>query len=152
MSVYEQAYGFTRLRLLVEVVELTLGGAFVLLLVAGIRMTGSWLPRACVGLLSVAVLGIAALNPDSYVAAHNVTRYEQTGQVDVAYLAGLSADAVPALLSLPAALRSCDLVSLAPALSESSATWYDVNLARSDARQLLRKTPVAACPGSALGG
>ncbi|MGB8652654.1 MAG: DUF4173 domain-containing protein, partial [Mycobacteriales bacterium] len=64
MSLYEQQYGFTRLRLFVDAVELTLGATFVLLLAAGVRLTGTWLPRAVVALAAVALLALAVVNPD----------------------------------------------------------------------------------------
>ena len=47
MSIYEQAYGFTRLRVFVLATEFWLGAALILVMVAGIRMSGSWLPQAC---------------------------------------------------------------------------------------------------------
>ena len=46
---------------------------------------------------AAALLALAALNPDAYIARHNLDRFAETGKVDTAYLAGLSADAVPAL-------------------------------------------------------
>jgi hypothetical protein len=138
MSLYEQEYGFTRLRLFVDTVELALGAIFVLLLAAGIRMTNTWLPRAVVAIGAVALLALAALNPDAYIADHNVTRYERTGRIDLAYLATLSADAVPALIRLPTELRACALVQLAPAIRDTTDPWYDFNLARIRARESLR--------------
>lgn len=145
MSLYEQEYSFTRLRLFVDTVELTLGATFVLLLAAGVRMTNNWLPRAIVGLASVAMLALAAVNPDAYIAGHNVTRYQQTGHIDVAYLATLSPDAVPALMRLPADVRACALAQLAPSLRDSTDPWYDINLARTHARALLATHPIGLC-------
>lgn len=152
MSLYEQEYGFTRLRLFVQAVELTLGATFVLLLAAGLRMTWTWLPRAVVALAAVALLALASINPDAYIANHNVARYERTGQIDIAYLATLSADAVPALVRLPAELRGCALQRLAPQLLGSDDPWYDVNLARSRARTLLRSHPITACEAAGRPG
>ncbi len=145
MSLYEQAFGFTRLRLLATAIELSLGGVFVLLGVAGLRLTGSWLPTAVVGLACGAVLGLAALDPDAYVAEHNIARYEQTGRIDLRYLSTLSADAVPALAALPADVRACALARLAPQLRGSSDPWYDRNRSRSAARALLADLPVGTC-------
>jgi hypothetical protein len=145
MSVYEQEYGFTRLRLLVHAVELALGAVLVLLLLAGVRLTGGWLPRAVACLGALTLLGLAAVDPDAWIAEHNVTRYAQTGRIDVDYLAALSADAVPALDRLPADLRGCALESLAYSLNESSDPWYDGNVARARARELLSDRPVGAC-------
>lgn len=148
MSLYEQEYGFTRLRLFVDAVEVTLGGTFLLLLAAGVRMTNTWLPRAVVALAAGALLALAAVNPDAYIASHNVTRYEQTGRLDVAYLATLSADAVPALASLPADLRACALAQVASDVRDGTDPWYDFNLARVRARELLRAEPTFTCGSS----
>jgi MFS family permease len=149
MSLYEQEYGFTRLRLFVDTVELALGAIFILLLAAGIQMTNTWLPRAVVATAAVALLALAALNPDAYVAEHNVTRYEQTGRIDLAYLATLSADAVPALVRLPTDLRACALMRLAPAVRDSPDPWYDFNLARIRARESMRTHPIEDCRSAA---
>ena len=50
MDLYQQAYGFTLLRVLVDAFELWLGLLVVLVLVAGVRLSGWWLPRAALGL------------------------------------------------------------------------------------------------------
>jgi len=109
MHVYEQAYGFTRLRLLVSFFEGWLGLLVVLVLAAGIRLRGSWLPMAMVLTGAGALLTLAWLNPDAYIASHDVDRYQQTGKIDITYLAGLSADAAPALADLPPAVAACVL-------------------------------------------
>lgn len=107
MSLYEQQYGYTTLRLFVTAVELWLGSVFVLIMITGLRMSGRWLPRA-VGVGAVlTVLGLAALNPDAYIARHSVERFEQTGKIDVGYLSRLSSDAAPELDRLPEPYRSC---------------------------------------------
>ena len=128
MHVYEEAYGFTRLRLLVSVFEGWLGLVVLLVLVAGIRLRGRWLPRAVVLTGAGALLALAALNPDGYVAERNVERYLETGKVDWAYLAGLSADAVPALRALPAEAQAC----LLQERGESDG-WLEWNLGRARA-------------------
>jgi two-component system sensor histidine kinase BaeS len=107
MHVYEEAYGFTRLRLLVTLFEGWLGLLVVLVMVAGIRLRGPWLPMATVLTGAVALLGLAWLNPDAYIASQNIDRYQQTGKVDTAYLAGLSADAAPELSRLPESIAAC---------------------------------------------
>lgn len=127
MHVYEQAYGFTRLRLLVTVFEGWLGLLVVLVLVAGARLRSSWLPMATVVSGALALLGLAWLNPDAYIAAHNVDRYEHTGKIDTAYLAGLSADAAPELARLPAGVAACVLHR------HRADDWLEWNLGRSRA-------------------
>jgi hypothetical protein len=145
MWLYQQEYGFTRLRLFVDTVELVLGAVFVLLLAAGLRLSGSWLPRAVVALVTVSLLVLAAVNPDAWIAGHNVRRFADTGRLDVAYLSTLSADAVPALLKLPAPQRACALGPLVAALSRTDDPWFDANLARSRARRLLADQPAGVC-------
>ena len=107
MHVYEGAYGFTRLRMLVSVFEGWLGLVLLLVLAAGLRLRGPWLPRAALLTGAVSLLALSAVNPDAYIARHNVERFEQTGKVDTTYLAGLSADAVPALAGSGVAALGC---------------------------------------------
>lgn len=137
MHTYEEAYGFTRLRVLVSVCELWLGVVLAMVLAAGVRLRGGWLPRAVVGSAVAALIGLAALNPDRFIAERNVDRYEQTGRIDTAYLAGLSADAVPALDALPAPLRGCALSEIAYELGREPDGWREWNLGRRDAREIL---------------
>ena len=86
MDLYQDAYGFTRLRLVVDLFEGWLGLVVIGVLVAGIGLRGAWLPR--VALLSGAalLLGLAIANPDAWIARHNVDRYQATGKVDWSYL------------------------------------------------------------------
>ena len=129
MHVYEEAYGFTRLRLLVSAFEGWLGILVVLVLAAGIRLDGRWVPRAAVVTGACALLGLSVLNPDGYIAEQNVARYVETGRADWYYLAGLSADAVPTLERSPAQVRSC--VTTLPAAEPDS--WLEWNLGRARA-------------------
>jgi hypothetical protein len=145
MHTYQEALGFTRLRVLVSVVELWLGLVFLLVLAAGVRFRAGWLPRAVLGTGMVALLALAALDPDRFIADRNIDRWEkgqengqENGQeLDAGYLAGLSADAVPALLRLPEPDRGCVLAGIAADLAEAPDDWREANLARSTARDLL---------------
>ncbi len=146
MWAYERAYGFTQLRLLVSVCEVWLGVVFILVLAAGIRLRGHamWLPRAVVGTAVVALLGIAAVNPDRFIAEQNLVRYEETKNIDLDYLSTLSADAVPVLDRLPEPLRTCVLEEIAADLdSRGPDDWREWNLGRMQARNILGdyKTP-----------
>ena len=80
MHVYEQAYGFTRLRLLVAVFEGWLGVVVVLVLGAGVRLRGAWVPRAALLTGAVSLLALAAVNPDAWIARHNVDRFDRDRQ------------------------------------------------------------------------
>jgi hypothetical protein len=138
MWLYEQTYGFTVLRLLVIVCEGWLGLVFVLVLVAGVRLRGAWLPRVAVASAALALVGLVAVNPDYLIAQQNVTRYESLHRIDLYYLESLSADAVPALDRLPTQLRECVLNDIAAQLRElgpdEPREW---NLGRARARQVL---------------
>ncbi|RSM47738.1 DUF4173 domain-containing protein [Actinoplanes sp. ATCC 53533] len=150
MDLYADTYGLTRLRLLVVICELWLGLVFLLILVAGIRLTGLWLPRAVVAAAVLALIGLSVANPDRLIADHNVTRFEQTGRIDTAYLSDLSADAVPALDRLTGKDRDCALAPLATDLEENQDDWRGWNLGRYQARDLLVHDPPhdnANCPG-----
>lgn len=111
MHLYQEAYGFTRLRLLVDVFEGWLGFVVFGVLIAGIGLKGSWLPRMALLSSAVMLLGLAAINPDAWIARHNLERYEQTGKIDWGYLDDLSLDAVPVKAKLPIADRSCAMAS-----------------------------------------
>ncbi|MEH0936815.1 DUF4153 domain-containing protein [Micromonospora psammae] len=140
MQVYADAYGATRLRLVVATVELWLGLLFVLVGAATIRLRAGWLPRLVLAAAVVALLGLAAVDPDRFIAERNVDRYLRTERLDVHYLSGLSADAVPALDRLPEPMRSCALRWIAAELPADG--WRAANVGRSQARATLARRPV----------
>ncbi|MBB4907455.1 DUF4153 domain-containing protein [Actinophytocola algeriensis] len=135
MWTYQQAYGFTVLRLLVEVCELWLGAVFVLVLVALVRLRTAWLPRAAVGAAAVALLALVALDPERLIADRNIDRAEQGMPVDTEYLSGFSADVVPAVERLPEPQRSCVLREVAAGPGDDG--WQGWNLSRAAAREAL---------------
>jgi hypothetical protein len=135
MWTYQQAYGFTVLRLLVEVCELWLGAVFVLVLVSLVRLRPAWLPRAAVGAAVIALLALAVLDPERFIADRNIDRAEDGMPLDVRYLSGFSADIVPAAERLPEPQRSCVLRAVAARLDDDG--WTAWNLSRSAARDLL---------------
>ncbi|MBD7917840.1 DUF4173 domain-containing protein [Cellulomonas sp. Sa3CUA2] len=126
MDLYVEAFGLTRLRLLVLVAEVALAVILVLVMVAGIRWRGTWLPVAVVQVVAVAMLGLALADPDAQIVRHNTTG-EARAQLDLGYLRGLSADAVPALDALDEPLRSCALAFREVAVPTGVA---DANLSR----------------------
>ncbi|MFD7656112.1 DUF4153 domain-containing protein [Actinosynnema sp. NPDC059797] len=142
MWVYQQAYGFTVLRVLVSACELWLGVVYLLVLAAGVKLDGRWLPRAVVGTGLAALLAIAALNPDRFTAERNVERWHATGDVDVTYLSRLSDDAVPALVALPEELRACALRGRRVERDD----WRAWNLGRRQAREALEALAGSGAP------
>ena len=129
---YQQAYGFTVLRLLVETCEVWLGVIYLLIIVAGVRMRAGWIARSAVALAMLAVLALAVLNPEGFIARHNIERWQATGRLDSGYLGGLSADAVAAVRALPQPEQGCVLVVIASRLGADD--WRSWNASRAAAR------------------
>lgn len=133
MDLYQEAYGYTVLRLMVVGFELWLGLLVLLTLVAVARLSGTWLPRAAVLTGAAALLALGLLNPAGWVATHNVERYASTGTLDVDYLRSLGDDAVPSVVDgLPERTAACVLDDPYPRAEEPEAFWA-WNLGRSRA-------------------
>jgi hypothetical protein len=92
--------------------------------------SAAWLPRAVLVAGVVALLGLAAVNPERLIADRNIDRFERTGQFDAKYLSGLSADIDPALNRLPEAVRQCVIGG-----DRARDPWYLFNLSRSQAQR-----------------
>ncbi|MFG3689412.1 DUF4153 domain-containing protein [Micromonospora sp. NPDC047740] len=146
MWTYQKVYSFTGERIFVMAFELLLGVVFLMILAAGVRWQGRWIPGSTVALAVAMLLGLAVLNPEDYAARRNILRYEQTGKIDAWYLRALSADATPALARLPDPVRRCTLSWIADDLAESD-PWYAWNLGRFRARQELDRLGPAAIGG-----
>jgi uncharacterized protein DUF4153 len=140
---YQRVYSFTGERIFVMASEMLLGVIFVLIAVAGIKWQGRWIPATTVGLAVLMLLGLAALDPEGYVASRNAARYAGSGKIDAWYLRALSADATPALTKLPDPVRRCTLSWIAEDLKKPD-PWYAWNLGRVRARQALAELGPAA--------
>jgi hypothetical protein len=132
MWTYQQAYGFTVLRLLVEVCELWLGLVYLLVIAAVLRMERTWLPRAALGTAMTTLLALAVLNPEHLVADKNIDRWQHGKNLDTDYLSTLSPDIVPAATRLPEPLRAKVLDAIRADLSDDS--WQSWNLSRARTR------------------
>ncbi|NYE38204.1 signal transduction histidine kinase [Nocardioides cavernae] len=155
MAVYQDAYGFTTLRLFVDVFEGWLGLVVLAIMVAGLAGRGRWVPRIALASGALALVGLAAINPDAWVASRNLDRYEATGRLDLSYLATLSADAAPVVAErLPPETARCVLALLpydeldADVLADPRA-W---NLSRSRAQEVVEDLDLVADPGAASSG
>jgi hypothetical protein len=96
---YEEAYGYSYIRLLVH--------AFMVFLLELFIIAGYKLCREAVSLTKpYIIVAIAAyvivnyINIDVIIAKNNIARYEETGKIDTYYLTRLSYDAVPQLIKL----------------------------------------------------
>jgi hypothetical protein len=148
MTVYQQAFGFTVLRLVVDAFEIWLGVVVVLVLLAGVRLEARWLPRAALVSAAMGVLVLGSMNPEAWVAQHNIDRYRATGKLDSTYLSSLGPDAMPTIVAgLPADLAACS-VPRGQDLPHDLLSW---NLGRARAvdagvASASPATGLAACP------
>ena len=94
LYLYEQAYGFTALRLYSHMFVVFLAVIFVLLLIKILR---NWAEHTFVFPAFIAAVlflaGLNLFNPDAFIARQNLDRFHQTGKLDGAYLGSLSPDA-----------------------------------------------------------
>ncbi|MEX0991389.1 MAG: DUF4173 domain-containing protein [Actinomycetota bacterium] len=139
LAVYEEAFGFTHLRLFGHVLIIWLAVMLVCVIVSLAVANGRWLPFAAIALAVVALVGLNIVNPDAFIVERNVER-AATGEhpLDARYLASLSADAAPALVASLDEVSPDDLARLqkqgALTASESCYVdddpWISFNLAR----------------------
>ena len=147
-------HGFTTLRLFVDVFEGWLGFVVLAIMVAGVLGRGRWLPRIALVSGAVALVGLAAINPDAWVANRNLDRYDATGKLDLDYLQSLSADAAPVIVDrLPEEVSRCVLRllpqnSLRPEVLEDARAW---NLGRARAEDAVAGLDLAAVPSGSGG-
>ncbi|WP_329064726.1 DUF4153 domain-containing protein [Amycolatopsis sp. NBC_01480] len=131
MWTYQEAYGFTVLRLLVEVCEIWLGCVFLLVGVSLVRLRSAWLPRAAIATAAAALLALAVADPEALIAGANIDRAAQGKPLDTRYLGGFSTDIVPVVAQrLPDA--GCVLRPVLRDLPDDS--WPGWNLSRASAR------------------
>ncbi|WP_281690295.1 DUF4153 domain-containing protein [Pseudonocardia thermophila] len=146
MVLYQQAYGHTVLRLVVLTAELWLTVAFLLVTWSVLRLHDRVPTRALAGTAAAALLGLALLDPERFVAQQNVDRFAATGKLDAHYLSTLSADALGPTDQLADPLRACIQEQILRDAADPD--WRSANLAR--ARAAARPGP--QCPDPALTG
>jgi hypothetical protein len=138
MRLYMQHYGLTELRIYATGIILWLAVVsawFAVTVLRGKRHAFA-VGALVAGFAATVVLNV--LSPDALIARTNVTR----PAVDVSYLAGLSEDAVPTLVSSIRELPSQQRALLARELlarDTAGADWRSWNLSRSRAGQALRE-------------
>jgi hypothetical protein len=92
LTLYEEAYGFTELRVFSHVFAFALAGMLLWRAVTMWALRETFATGAMAGLIAF-VLALDMLNPDAFIARKNLERFADSGVVDGDYLAGLSADA-----------------------------------------------------------
>lgn len=99
MNLYEMAFGFTRLRIFVQVFMFLLG---ILLFIV---LLGVWIKRvpilkSAIIATMVIYIGLNYMNVDKVIARKNIERYRATKKIDMQYLKALSYDASAELIKV----------------------------------------------------
>jgi len=99
LALYEEAYGFTTLRLYSHAFIILLAVIFCLLLYKIHKDRRENIFAFRVFLLVVLFIAVMNfLNPDAFIARQNIERFEATGKMDIYYLSHLSDDAMPVII------------------------------------------------------
>ena len=121
----------------------------VMVLIAGISLTGRWIPRAAIVAGAGLVLALGLMNPEAWVAQRNLERWQESGTVDLHHLGALSADAVPVIAAsgLPATQLRCVLAqrNAGVPVGDGVAEW---NLGRARARAALQSLALTTSDGA----
>src|SRR5207248_2350952 len=101
LSLYEEAYGFTMLRLYSHVFAVWVAVVFLLLAadLFGVWRNRRWFAGAAGASALAVLIALNLANPEALVVSLNLDHARIAHKVDSDYLAGLSSDATPALAS-----------------------------------------------------
>ena len=100
MWLYEEAFGFTQLRVYTHVFMLWLGVTFGAYVLAVFRLRMNIFTLGLVLAVIGYVVTLNLMDVDRYIAERNIARYHDGQELDIAFLNILSPDAVPAVLPL----------------------------------------------------
>ncbi|WP_338748351.1 DUF4153 domain-containing protein [Janibacter alittae] len=111
MALYQDAFGYTVLRVSVDLFEIWLGAVVLSVLVSLLAPSRRWLGRTVLVSAAIVTIVWSVGNTSAWVAEHNIERWEATGSLDEWYLASLPDDAVPAIArsALPDETKACIL-------------------------------------------
>lgn len=147
LNLYQDAYGFTTLRLLSHLFILWLACAFLLLIFHIVRDKSAdkhFALQLFISFLCFFAL-INIINPDNFIARQNINRFNKTGKLDLHYLSSLSEDAVPAIAPLLDHSNKDLQKSAANILyiqeqytTNDSGDWQSANLSRQRADRIFR--------------
>jgi hypothetical protein len=148
LTMYEIAYGFSRLRTYTHVFMVWLG----ILLAATAILEVLHRPRMFALALLLVAIGFGAslgfLNVDAFIAYQNISRANQGYELDVAYLTQLSDDAVPAMSELflgeqnkeiRAAIGAALTCKIHQAKTQETDDWRSFHVSRNNARIELKR-------------
>lgn len=143
MSLYEDAYGYTYLRVLTHLFM----GFLMLLIIATLIKVWYTKIRLLGYFIAISVICYTAinyLNIDAFIAAKNIERYHRKEEFDAHYLTTLSYEAIPQVIDVLDDLPAGDADILTQWLKnrlsslESMDDWQSFNLSRNRAERMLK--------------
>jgi hypothetical protein len=140
LSLYEDAYGFTMLRLYSHVFAAWTAVVFVLLAADffGLWPSHRWLVGATLTTALAVLMGLNVISPEAVIVSLNTSHAQTAHKIDSDYLSQLSSDATPALLASrssidPALQRQIEQVACAGTRTYSpppaAFNWSDASAA-----------------------
>ena len=107
MYMYESAYGYTLLRLLVYVILITEAILFIPTIICIINPKQKILKTYI--FITITIYTMLSLYPvDYFIANNNINRYYKTGKIDISYLKNHNTDNIPMLCELYNKLENID--------------------------------------------
>jgi hypothetical protein len=100
MELYEQAFGFTHLRLIVKVTMVWMGILLAVTMASLLHIRRNLFSAGLFVCLVGILTTLNVMNLDYFIAERNIARVEQGYPLDMRYLWGLSADAAEPIISL----------------------------------------------------
>ena len=140
LGLYEDAYGWTMLRLFAKAGAVWIMAVLALtaVRVAGVRRDVDWLVPGSLAAGVLVLVTLNVMNPEATIARHNL---DMAREVDARYLVDLSADAVPTIVdALPALepdVRSALVARLCATTADAgrgALSWNAARAAAEDAR------------------
>ncbi|MBU3191987.1 DUF4173 domain-containing protein [Clostridium bowmanii] len=144
MSLYEQTYGFTYLRIFVHIFMFML---FMLFIVALIGIWNRKMPLNKILIVIVLSMYVFVnyINVDKIIAKNNIDIYYQTQKIDVQYLKNLSYDAIPEIVKLRDDPNKDVAKEVSSYLDDvenelrSDHSWYEFNYSKYRAKSVLNQ-------------
>jgi hypothetical protein len=145
IRLYQREFGLTEARVFATAFVLWLAVVFVWLAATVLALRRERFVAGALATGFAGLLAVNALNPDALIARTNIARAAQGKDVDVAYLARLSADATPTLVARIGALaRDSGTADGVPELATAllvraeGADWRAWNASRAGARDAVQ--------------
>ena len=151
MRLYTAELGLTELRLYTTAFMAWIFIVLVFFLLTVLRARRRLFAPSALATGFLAVVLLNALNPDAFIVRTNLARAEKGQNLDASYLASLSADAVPPLITALPRLPERDRSTIEAGLKTrwtgpTPNDWRTYNLSRSRAREAATDLPAIAGP------